>query len=319
MLNDNFHFHPLSRGALGAVVPSAVIALFLAGSPAIAQQSGRKSFASAREACKSLVDALQADDVPVLMSILGPAGKDLLTSGDPVEDKENREDFVKKYQQMHRLVIEPDGTTTLYIGAENWPTPISLVKNGNAWYFDTLAAEPEVLYRRIGRNELAVIQVCHELVAAEKEYYAMPHDGDSGKEYAARFYSDPDKHNGLYWEVSQGEPESPIGPFVALASAEGYADHPGRKQEPFQGYYFGILKAQGANAPGGARNYVTGGKMTGGVAFVAYPAEYQSSGVMTFIVAEDGIVYEKDQGPHTAEAAKAMTDFDPDASWHKVK
>lgn len=151
------------------------------------------------------------------------------------------------------------------------------------------------------------------------EYYAMPHDGNSGKEYAERFYSEPNKHNGLYWEVSQGEPESPIGPFVASAAAEGYSDRPGHRQEPFQGYYFRMLKGQGANAPGGARNYVVNGKMTSGFALVAYPAKYRSSGVMTFIVAEDGVVYQKDLGAHTAEVAKAMTVYDRDTSWHKAE
>jgi hypothetical protein len=219
---------------------------------------------------------------------------------------------------MHRLVIEPDGTTTLYIGAENWPTPIPLVHKGSNWYFDTAAGKQEILYRRVGKNELAVIQTCGGLADAEKEYYAQTHDGQTAQEYAQKFFSDPGKQNGLYWETASGETNSPIGPLVAVAAIEGYPQPPDRNLEPFQGYYFRILKAQGAKAPGGAHSYIADGKMTRGFAFVAYPAEYRSSGVMTFIVAQDGIVYEKDLGPKTAAIAKAMTKYDPDSTWRKA-
>jgi hypothetical protein len=220
---------------------------------------------------------------------------------------------------MHRLVAEPDGTVTLYIGAENWPTPIPLAHDGRGWFFDTPAGKKEILYRRVGRNELAVIQVCHELVDAEKGYYAQPHDGDTEKQYAQKIFSDPHKHNGLYWEAGPRETESPIGPLLASAAEEGYAPEPGHKQEPFQGYYFRVLKGQGANEPGGARSYIVDGKMTGGFAFLAYPAEYRSSGVMTFIVDQDGIVYQKDLGRRTAEIAKTLTSYDHDATWHKAE
>ena len=282
-----------------------------------AQQPGQKTFSSAGEATKALVAAVQSNDQSALLSILGPDAKDLLSSGDQVEDKNDRDDFVQKYQKMHRLVMEPDGTTTLYIGAENWPTPIPLRHTGSVWYFDTPAGKQEILYRRVGKNELAVIQTCRELVDAEKEYYAQPHDGDSGKQYAQKFFSDPNKHDGLYWQAPAGQAESPIGPLVAAAAVEGYVRDSNQKTQPFMGYCFRVLTAQGAEANGGAKNYIADGKMTRGFAFVAYPAEYRSSGVMTFIVNQDGVVYEKDLGPKTAEMAKDMARYDHDATWRK--
>lgn len=281
-----------------------------------AMRSGEQTFSSAEDASRALVNALQNDDQQALLKILGPGAAGVVSSGDPTEDKTDRAQFVEKYQQMHRLVREPDGTTTLYIGAENWPTPIPLMRSPNGWYFDTEAGKKEILYRRVGRNELAVIQVCHELVDAEKEYYGQPHDGAANKQYTQQFFSDRGKHNGLYWDAGAGEPQSPIGPLVASAAAEGYIHNPNQTTpQPYQGYYFRVLKSQGPS--GSARSYVVGGKMTGGFAFVAYPAEYRSSGVMTFIVNQDGIVYEKDLGVRTPEIAKAMTRYDRDATWRK--
>jgi hypothetical protein len=197
----------------------------------------------------------------------------------------------------------------LYIGAENWPTPIPIVHKGNAWYFDTAAGEKEILYRRIGRNEISAIRVCQELVAAEKEYYSGHHD-----EYARKFFSDEGQHNGLYWKAADGAPQSPIGPLVAAAVTE--EGQPGAPM-PYRGYYYRLLTAQGKEAPGGAKSYVADGKMTQGFAFVAYPAEYRSSGVMTFIVNEQGVVYERDFGKKTEVAAKEMKDYDPDSRWQK--
>jgi Protein of unknown function (DUF2950) len=282
------------------------------------EPAGRQTFSSATDASQALVTALQNDDQQTLLKVLGPDAKDIITSGDPIEDKNDREQFVQKYQEMHRLVTEPDGATTLYIGAENWPSPIPLMHNATGWYFDTEAGKKEILYRRIGKNELAVIALCHELVDAQKEYDSQPHDGDSVKQYAQKFFSDEGKHNGLYWAVGSGETESPIGPLVAAAAADGYTRDPNQNPQPFQGYYFRVLKAQGANAPGGARSYVVDGKMTRGYAFVVYPAEYRASGVMTFIVNQDGIVYEKDLGARTSEIAKALTRYDRDATWRKA-
>src|ERR1700686_32063 len=278
-------------------------------------QLGQQTFSSASDAAHALVEAIQKNDQPALLKILGPNGKDIISSGDDAEDKNDRSQFVQRYRKMHRLVMEPDGTTTLYIGAENWPTPIPLIHKGDSWYFDTTAGKEEILYRRIGKNELSAIQVCRELVDAQKEYYAQPHDGDKN-EYAQKFYSDPGKHNGLYWQASSGDPGSPIGPLVAAAAKEGYGSAAEQERQPFQGYYFQILKGEGKK--GRDKSYIVEGKMTRGFAFVAYPAEYRSSGVMTFVVNQDGIVYEKDLGPRTAEIVKTLNHYDRDGSWRKA-
>ncbi len=294
----------------------AVVAILLAAcfpARSMAQQQGQKTFSSPEEASNALVTAAQSNDEKMLVDIFGADAKRIVSSGDETQDNDARANFVKEYQEMHRLVKEPDGTTTLYIGAENWPTPIPLVNKGNLWYFDTEAGKKEILYRRIGENELSAIRVCQELVAAEKEYRSTQHN-----EYAQKIFSDEGQHDGLYWKVAAGEPQSPIGPLVASAVAEGYA--PGRDSAPptpYRGYYYHILVRQGASAPGGAKNYTVNGNMTGGFAFVAYPANYRSSGVMTFIVGQDGVVYRKDLGKNTAILAKAMKEYNPDSSWKK--
>ena len=316
MFYDRHNFEETYSHVAGTV---RTVAMLVAGIAflqfsAVAQEPGQKTFASAAEASHALVAALKAEDQSALLNILGPGAKDIVSSGDAVEDKNHRDEFVQKYHQMHRLVMEPDGKTTLYIGAENWPTPIPLAHKGGLWYFDTPAGKQQILYRRIGKNEMAVIQVCRELVDAQKEYYGHPHDGDSGSQYAQKFSSDPGKHNGLYWQASAGEGESPIGPLMASAAAEGYpAD---LQPQPFQGYYFRILTAK--KATNGADSYIVDGKMTRGFAFLAYPADYRSSGVMTFIVGDDGIVYEKDLGRRTPEIAKKLTRYDRDAKWRKA-
>jgi hypothetical protein len=277
-----------------------------------AQQPGQKTYASAEEAGKALIAAVDKNDEKAMLEVLGQDGKQIVSSGDPAEDKENRSNFCQRYQVMHRLVTEPDGTTTLYIGAENWPTPVPIVKKGDHWYFDTDAGKQEILYRRIGKNELSAIHVSRELVAAQKEYFAK-----FGNEYAQKFVSDEGKRNGLYWPAPDKDSESPIGPLVANAGSDGVVAGSGGSHEPFRGYYFRILEAQGKSADGGAATYVTDGKMTKGFAFVAYPALYRDSGVMTFIVGQDGVVYEKDLGKATASRAKTMKTYDPDATWKK--
>jgi len=278
-----------------------------------AQQPGQKMFSSAEEATNALITAAQVNDEKMMLDILGPDGKQIVSSGDETEDANSRANFVKRYQEMHRLVKEPDGTTVLYIGAHNWPAPIPLVHKGNSWYFDTEAGKKEILYRRIGRNEMSAIRVCQELVAAQKEYSA------EHKEYAREIFSDEGRHNGLYWKAADGEPQSPIGPLVASAVAQGYAKNQQGAPTPYRGYYFHILTRQGKNAPGGAKNYVVNGKMTEGFALVAYPAEYRSSGVMTFIAAEDGVVYQRDLGMKTDVLAKAMKEYDRNPSWQKAE
>jgi hypothetical protein len=282
---------------------------------AMAQQQGQKTFSSADEASHALVRALKNNDDKALLQILGPEGKQVISSGDPAEDEASRANFVNKFHEMHRLVMEPDGTTTLYIGAENWPTPIPLVSKNGVFYFDTGAGKQEILFRRIGQNEMSTIRVCQELVAAQKEYFAKEHN-----EYAQRFVSNEGKHDGLYWLGTSNEFESPIGPLVANAGSPGdLAKNLQTGPVPFRGYYFRILTRQGKHASSGAQDYVVNGKMTAGFAFVAYPAEYRNSGVMTFLVNQDGVVYEKDLGPHTETAAKDMKAFDPDSTWKKAE
>jgi hypothetical protein len=280
----------------------------------LAQQPGQKTFSSSEDASIALVTAAQRNDEKAMLDILGPDGKQIVSSGDEAEDTQSRANFVQRYQEMHRLATEPDGTTTLYIGAENWPTPIPLLNKGNAWYFDTDAGKKEILYRRIGHNETSAISVCQELVAAQKEYHAAQHN-----EYAQKLFSDEGQHNGLYWKAGEGEPQSPSGPLVASAVADGYAKSQDGAPTPYRGYYFRILTRQKKTTASGAKSYVVNGKMTEGFAFVAYPAEYRSSGVMTFIVNEDGVVLEKDLGRKTGVLAKTMKEYDPNSSWHEAE
>ncbi len=303
---DKFHATNLPALAVVVILLAASFPLL-----SMAQQTGQKTFSSAEEASNALVNAAQNNDEKALLDILGPDGNQIISSGDETEDTQSRANFVERYREMHRLVKEPDGTTTLYIGAKNWPTPIPLVKNSNSWYFDTQAGKQEILYRRIGRNEMSTIRVCEELVAAQKEYSAQ------NNEFAQKIFSDEGLHNGLYWKAAEGEPQSPIGPLVASAVAKGYPKSLEGAPTPYRGYYYLILTRQGKNATGGAKNYIVNGKMIGGFAFVAYPADYRSSGVMTFIVNQDGIVYEKDLGKKTGVLAKGMKEYNPNSSWQK--
>ncbi len=306
---DKFHWANLPKLAAVAMLVAGCFA-----TRAVAQQPGQKTFSSPEDASHALVTAAQNNDEKAMLAILGPAEKQIVSSGDEAEDAESRANFVQKYQEMHRLVKEPDGTTTLYIGAENWPTPIPLVDKGNSWYFDTEAGKKEILFRRVGRNEMSAIRICQELVAAEKEYRAAQHTA-----YARKIFSDEGQHDGLYWKAAAGEPQSPIGPLVAWAVAEANAKSRGEPPTPYRGYYYHILTRQGKNGPGGAKSYIVDGKMTAGFAFVAYPAGYRSSGVMTFIVSEDGVVYQKDLGRKTEVLAKAMKEYNPDSTWQKAE
>jgi hypothetical protein len=302
---DNFYWASLPRLA-------AVAILLIFPTRSVAQQPRQKTFSSPEDASQALVTATQNNDEQAMLDILGPDGKQIVASGDEAEDAESRASFVQRYQQMHRLVKEPDGTTVLYIGAENWPTPIPLVNNSSSWYFDTEAGKKEILFRRIGRNEISTISVCQELVAAQKEYSSAQHN-----EYAQEIFSDEGQHNGLYWKAAEGEPQSPIGPLVALAFATGKSQ--GGVPTPYRGYYYLTLARQGKNGPGGTKSYIVNGKMAEGFAYVAYPAEYRSSGVMTFIVNQDGVVYQKDLGKKTEALAKAMKEYNPNSSWQRAE
>jgi hypothetical protein len=297
---------------------SVLFALSLGASflPAFAQQPGQRTFATAEDAGSAFFAAMHILDEKSLLSILGPDGKEVISSGDLVEDLNAREAFVFKYQEMHRFVTEPNGTVTLVVGAENWPFPIPLVNNHGSWYFDTPAGIDEILFRRIGANEIAAMDACRDLVEAQKQYFARP-AGNLSKQFAQKLVSDEGRHNGLYWEGASNQFDSPINPLIAYAYARGPKDQ-GGDQIPFNGYFFRILTSQGPHAPGRAKNYVVDGKMTAGFAFVAYPAEYHSSGVMTFIVNKSGTIYEKDLSPNTTKLAEAMTTFDPDSTWNKV-
>ena len=250
-----------------------------------------------------------------MLAIFGPESKEIISSGDAVQDKAVVDAFVAAYGVMHRWRKMPDGAQILLVGADNFPFPIPLKKNASGqWFFDTAAGKDEILARRIGRNELAVIDVCGALADAQAEYFSQRHDGGSTKQYALKFISDTGKQNGLYWESPEGQPKSPLGPLVAFATDEGYSAK-ADAHTPFHGYYFRMLKKQGSHAPGGAKDYVVDGKMVGGFAFVAYPAEYGNSGVMTFIINQDGVLLQKDLGKTTTETATAMSEFDPDTTW----
>jgi hypothetical protein len=278
----------------------------------------QKSFASPEEAVEALMAAGKNDDTNELLTIFGPAGKDLLFSGDAVADRQARERFIKDYDEKHRLVQEGNDTI-LVIGKNDWPFPVPLVKKGESWVFDTGKGKDEVLNRRIGQNELDAIQVCRAIVDAQREYALKDRDNDGLIEYATKFHSDPGKKNGLYWASAAGEEQSPLGPLVTQAKQEGYErDQASDKPTHYHGYYYRLLNAQGKNAPGGAYDYVVKGKMIGGFAVVAYPAEYGNSGVMTFIANHDGAVFQKDLGTETSTKAQAMRRFDPDKTWKKV-
>jgi len=277
-----------------------------------------KVFASADDAGNALQAAAKSGDEKGLLEIFGPDSKEVLSSGDPVQDKAAIDRFASAYPVMHRWRNMADGSQVLLIGSDNFSFPIPLKKNASGrWFFDVAAGKDEILSRRIGRNELAVIDACAALADAQAEYFSQPHDNGGAKQYAVKFISDPGKHNGLYWESPEGQPKSPLGPMVAFATGEGYSAK-ANARAPFHGYHFNLLKSQGSHAPGGAKDYVVNGKMVGGFAFVAYPAQYGNSGVMTFIINQDGGFFQKDLGKNTTEIAAAMTTYDPGDGWKPV-
>ncbi|MGB9434708.1 MAG: DUF2950 family protein, partial [Candidatus Acidiferrum sp.] len=284
MRRAKWHLDSSLRAHLWKIAACAVLVLGSFAVGAQGQQKGQKTFSSPEEASQALYTAAKNNDEKVLLELFGPDGKEIVASGDENEDTQNRSNFVKRYDEMNRLVKEPDGTVSLYIGPHNWPYPIPLRNKGSVWYFDTDAGRREIVFRRIGWNEESAIRICQELAAAQKEYYAQR------QEYAQKIFSDEGKKDGLYWKAAESEPQSPIGPLVAWAVAEEYAKSRGGEAVPYRGYYFHLLTSQGKDSPGGTKSYLLNGKMTGGFAFVAYPAEYRSSGVMTFVVGADGVV-----------------------------
>jgi hypothetical protein len=296
----------------------AALLLFVAMGDSESATVAQKTFASAEEAVKAAVAAARSDNDKEMLAIFGTQAKEVLFSGDAVADKQRRGEFLAAYDEKNRLVTEGENTI-LIVGKQDWPFPIPLVKKGQSWIFDTNKGKEEILNRRIGENELFTIQVMLAIVDAQREYAIKDRNRDGLLEYAQKFPSDPGKKNGLYWAAKQGEPQSPLGPIMTRARSEGYKGKPSTTPSPYHGYYYRILTAQGKNAPGGAYSYLWRGKMIGGFAVVAYPAEYGNSGVMTFIVNHDGKVFQKNLGPNTASIARSMKEYNPDSSWTEVK
>ena len=288
-------------------------------SAAATKESEPRIFRSPASAAAALVEAARADDLKEMTAILGSDAKEIISSGDPVADNNAREEFTRRYDQMHRLSYDDQGRVVLYIGAENWPLPIPIVKRGDGWAFDSAAGEEEMLYQRVGKNELFTIDVLEQLADAQLEYADREREASGVAQYAQTIFSSPDKKNGLYWAAKEGETESPIGPLIADATAEGYQRGPNGRPVPFHGYYYKVLTGQGADAPGGASEYIVDGKMTKGFAFLAYPADYRASGVMTFMIDKAGVVVEKDLGPDTEKVAPTITTFNPDSSWFELQ
>lgn len=303
-------------GAMAILI--ALVALGCS-SPADKEPAGQKTFASPQQAVDALVTALQGENDGALLAILGPGSEDLTSSGDQVADRNGRTHFLQAYGEKNSLAPENEGRVVLLVGSKDYPFPIPVVRQGDAWRFDTEAGKDEILNRRIGRNELHTIEVVQAYTEAQREYASQDRNG-GGPGFAEKFSSSEGKKDGLYWQTGDGEAESPFGPLIVRATAEGYEGGLDRDPpEPFHGYYFKILKGQGEHALGGMYDYVVDGNMVLGFALVAYPAQYGVSGIMTFIINQEGVIYEKDLGADTATAAAAMTTFDPDPTWHKYE
>ncbi len=300
------------------------LALVCAGAVTVVAEepAGQTRFDSPAAAMKALVAAARSDDTAKLAAILGPDGEAIVSSGDEVADRDDRQRFVARASDRTRFETLSDGSTIAHIGTRGTPLAIPLVKDGTKWRFDTAAGKDELLNRRIGRNELMAIAATRGYVDAQEEFARASATSGGGHVYAQKLRSTPGQRDGLYWDDASGTDESPLGPLFASAAAEGYqlADQPATTTpEPYHGYLFRILTGQGASAPGGARSYVKDGKMTGGFALVAWPAEYGQSGIMTFQVNAQGIVFQKDLGAQTADAVKTITAYDPDGSWSPTR
>jgi DUF2950 family protein len=275
-------------------------------------QNSQRTFASPAEAGSAVAQAAKASDQKTLIDIFGPGAKDILESGDAVQDKNNLELFVTAYSRMNRWEANAAGGQTLYVGVDNFPFPVPLKKNAEGrWYFDTTAGKDEILARRIGNDELVAINVLGDIAGAQNIYYNQAHGGM--KQYAQKFVSDPGQQNGLYWPAEKGKPPSPLGPLGDLAQALGYTRKD--KPQPFNGYYYRMLTKQGPTAKGGAGDYMENGKLVKGFAVIAYPAKYGDSGIMSFMVGPDGVVYQKDLGEKTGDVAVAVAEFNPGEGW----
>jgi hypothetical protein len=311
------------RGLLGGVGLLTIVVIVLTWPPLVQASNGQqKRFASPEKAVQALITALQSKDMKTVRAIFGTAGEELISSGDMVADAAERERFVAAFQAMHRLEPVDPSTVILYVGSEEWPFPIPLVKmrKNRQWRFDTAAGKEEILNRRIGQNELQVVQTLHAYVDAQQEYHRLERDTAQSREYAQKLVSTSGAKDGLYWQTAEGEALSPLGPLVAGAVQEGYhLRQPGEAPVPYHGYFFKILKRQGEQAPGGAYDYVVDDTMLFGFAMVAYPAEYGASGIMTFLVNHQDKVYEKDLGECTEAIVQVMTEYNPDETWQQVE
>ena len=291
-----------------------------APAPKTAAAASQSTFASPEAAAKALADAVRAEDVTALLAVVGPSSKSWLFSGDKVADRDSWKKFLAAYDAKNAITSEGDAKATLVVGNDGWPFPAPLVKKGGKWSFDAAAGREEVINRRVGANELGAIQTLLATVDAQRAYAAADPDRDGIIHYASKFISSPGKKDGLYWETKAGEPQSPLGPLVGAASAQGYKGAAaGAKPAPYHGYLYRILTAQGKSAAGGAYDYRVKGRLFGGFAVVAYPATYDVSGVKTFIVNHDGVIYEKDLGAATPSVATAMTGYNPDKTWQKAQ
>ena len=295
-------------------LPCAILSLLLLAAPALAA----KAYPDPEAAVGALVEAARTGDIKSVLSVLGEPSKSYLSSGDPVADRAALARFVDLYDHRHELASPDEKTRTLSIGDDSWPFPIPLVKGKSGWRFDAKAGEQEILARRVGRNELDVIQVCLGYVSAQQDYLSMNPGGAAAPHYADRLMSTEGKHDGLYWKAAPGEAESPMGPAVSGALAEGYAPKPGQ-QAPYHGYLYRVLTAQGAHAEGGALDYRENAQLTRGFALIAWPASYEKSGVMTFLVNQNGVVFQKDLGSKTGKLASSMKSFDPGDGWKPVE
>jgi DUF2950 family protein len=304
---------------LSAVLFFVLIGLLASRDLAAQAMGGQKTFSSPAEAVNGLTEAARSGDPADLVPIIGQGAADTISSGDLGEAKQVLADFVKAYSEKHSLSIEAQGVEVLEVGHGDWPFPFPIVRDGKVWYFDIERGKEEILDRRVGRNELGAIAVCEGYVESQIEYASKAHDGNSAGIYAQQFHSDPGKHNGLYWISSEGEPTSPMGLLVAGAAEEESSNQSAGSPAPYHGYFYKILTAQGPDAAGGPKTYILDGKLTGGFALIAYPAQYRSSGVMTFIVSRDGVVYQKDLGENTADVAHKTGAYDPDDSWHTTQ
>jgi Protein of unknown function (DUF2950) len=296
------------------VLIGCALAFLLGGCDLVGKQ---KTYASPQEAADGLVAALKAENTGPVLRVLGKDSKSAIESGDPIQDRNARARFVELYGASHSLEEREDGSQVIQVGPDNWPFPFPLVQENGKWHFDSTAGSEEIIDRRVGRNELSAIQACLAYVDAQREYYTRNADNDPLLHYAQQLISSPGKHDGLYWDTSGDEAPSPLGPAFAKARSQGYLKDSKSGPEPFHGYYYALLKAQGPNAAGGAYDYVVRDKMIGGFALIAYPAEYGNSGVVTFMVNHDGVVFSKDLGPDTAKLAPQIKVFDPDSSWKR--